>query len=233
MTLKDDDLRRLYGEYVRSRTSGDRKACPDLEVLLKIATPEAKVSGRKKIVDHIGGCFECSSELRLFLDLHEESESLSAQIAPTRKNRFLLSIQSLWPGLPPTIVRFAFAFFGAMLTVIALYVLLQWPPKPDEYRSAKPSVGLNAPIGAVRASAPLLFEWKSLPGTDYYILELYDEGLMPVWTSKELPEIRLLLPGDVARRLSADRPYYWMVTAYSGGEKVADSDLVHFVLRAP
>jgi hypothetical protein len=232
MTIKDDELRRLYGEYVRGRMSGDRKACPDPEVLMQIATPGTKARNRKAILDHIGGCPDCSSELRLILDICREGEVLSSRLAPTRKSRSLIGSRSSWPSLPSTFVRFAFAFLGAAVTIISLYVLVHPPPKPDEMRSGRPSIGLNAPIGDLSSSAPLLFEWKSLPGADHYILELYDEELLPVWTSEELAETRFLLPGDVARRLSTDRPYYWLVTAYSGMEKIADSDLVHFVLRA-
>ncbi len=199
---------------------------------MKIATPLAEVGDREEILDHIGGCPECSNELRLILDIRKQSEALASQPGRTRENRSLFGSRSRWPGLSPSLVKFAFAFFGAVVTIVSLLLLVQQTPQPDETRSVKDSIGLNAPVGDIQSSVPLLFEWRRLPGADYYVLDLFDEELMPVWTSKELQGIRLLLPADVATRLSVNRPYYWMVTAYSGGEKIAESNLVHFVLRS-
>lgn len=231
MILKDDDLKRLYQEYIRDRTSDDRKECPGPVIFVEIATPGARISNRRKLLNHISQCSKCSGELRFILDINEESKALSSRLTPTRKSCFLSRFRSLMPAHSPLFFRFAFAFFGIVMTIISLFLIVQRQDPQIGFRSVKPSVVLQSPINIHSSSTPLLFEWQDLPKAEYYLLELYDEELLPVWSSPSLPDCRLLLPNDVVRRLSIDKPYYWMVTAFSNNEKIADSDLVHFVLR--
>lgn len=232
MIQNDDDLKRLYREHVRGRAPAGRDVCPDPEILAKIATPGAHVGNRKELLDHIGGCPECSSELRLILDIHNESGALSRRLVPDRKNRLLRGTRALQLIPSPRLFKLAFAVFGVAMTFISIFLLVQRQEPRIDLRSTKPSIGLLSPLGGHRSSAPLLFEWKRLPGAEYYILELYDDELLPVWSSPSLADSRLVLPEDVARRLSTDKPTYWMVTAFSRKEKVSASDLAHFVLHS-
>lgn len=231
MIISNDELKQIYEEYVRGRAASGRADCPDPETLVKIAMPGAQVGNRKELLDHIGTCSPCTKELKLILNFHRETDALSAQLIKSQKRRPFDQIQSSSSTLTPQVVKFAAAFFGIAMTFLSLYLVVSRNNTPAKFRSAMPLITLLSPNGDVRISTPLLFQWQAVPEAAYYVLEIFDEELLGVWMSPPLEHHRFLLPGGVTRTLSANKPYYWMITAFSKKEKIAESDLFQFVFR--
>jgi hypothetical protein len=230
MIVKDDDVKRLYQEGVHARTPEDRRDCPTPEDLVRIATPGADIPNRLELLEHVGGCSMCAAEVKYILDLHSESEVLSGRLAAVEQNRPFGIRRILPPRRSPQFLRFAFGILGIAMTIASLYVLVHRRNPPIDLRSTQLSIELFSPIGGYRSSAPLFFEWQDIPEADHYRLEVYSIDLLPLWSSPKLTANRLLLPDGVARRLLKDKTHFWMVTAFSKNEKIAESNFVPFVL---
>lgn len=231
MKVKSDDLKRLYQESIKQKTSADRKDCPSPEYLTNIIIPSAHFKNRRKLVDHISECSHCSGELRYILDAYEKGEVLSDRLTLDRQNSFFGAVRSLLLGEPASLFIYSFALLGIVIMAVSITLIVQQADTRIELRSPSRSFELRSPIGDIWSSRPLLFEWKGLPEADSYHMELFDEELLPVWSSPELRDCRILLPEDVACLLLPEKAYYWMVTAFSLREKIAESNLVYFILR--
>jgi hypothetical protein len=68
----------------------------------------------------------------------------------------------------------------------------------------------------------LIFRWEKVNHSKFYILELFDQALAPVWKSDSITAESAALPGELAGTLEVNRPYFWTVTAYlTNGEKIS------------
>jgi hypothetical protein len=77
----------------------------------------------------------------------------------------------------------------------------------------------------------LIFKWEKFPETEYYILKLYNEALIPLYESEKIIDNQLKFPSEVLEELPVNKTYFWMVTAFTGPEKKAESDLQNFQLK--
>jgi len=80
-------------------------------------------------------------------------------------------------------------------------------------------------------SAPLIFRWLAKPGTEYYVLEIFDKSLLPVWASGKETETQLWLPAEVLTTFRPGQVFYWMITSYAFGSKTGESPLSRFEVR--
>lgn len=226
MTLRDDDLKRLYRSYVARRSRPDRKACPSWKELSDFFENRTRRKKKLKIVDHVTSCSACAEEFEFLRQVRQLGKHI-AQVAerqrpPSPSGRVGVSI--LW--------RYSSVAAGVMLALASLAIIIQRWSNPGMTRAAPSAVILTIPNQTHPASFPLTFEWKKFQGAEVYILELFDEALLPVWKSSETELTHLALPEGIGIRLPLNRRYFWMITAYRGGERTAESALVPFVLTS-
>ncbi|MCK4264030.1 MAG: hypothetical protein KAX27_03720, partial [Candidatus Aminicenantes bacterium] len=90
-----------------------------------------------------------------------------------------------------------------------------------EYRGANQAkIILIEPINKKYSKFLLTFKWKKIENSDYYILEIFDKTLYPVWESKKIFKTRVVLPDEISSKLIKNNRYFWMVTAFlSDGSK--------------
>ena len=77
----------------------------------------------------------------------------------------------------------------------------------------------------------LVFKWKELPDTDYYILDVFNDSLLPVWTSPKVRGTHFDAPRSLISQLEKGGTYFWMVTAFKTGGLRVESPLVEFYLN--
>lgn len=231
MNLKDEELKGLYQSYVTMRTSGDREGCPSPETLLSFFVSRSKARKKLKIVDHLTNCSACIREFELLLEIQRFQDQLTPQVREaTDSGRFpstplgaLRTIGHSW-RISPIIA-------GAIFVIASLIIVIRELGRPVGVRATSSSIVLVQPNPINPASLPLIFIWKEVNGAETYVLELYDDALLPVWKSRELSSPPVTMPEDLARRLRLNKPYFWMITAYQNKEKLAESELTRFVVR--
>lgn len=126
--------------------------------------------------------------------------------------------------------QYAFVLLGFGLTVFSIFLIVQRDDLSEVQRTRETGIMLSTPKADQILSGPLIFRWQGKSPSEYYVLELFDEALTPIWTSGEIRDTELRLPTDVHTGLHPGRSYFWMVTAYSGNSKLQESKLARFTI---
>jgi hypothetical protein len=229
MTLKDEDLRLIFRSYISNRESRARQDCPSLRDLSEFFEPRTRTKNKLKIIDHVTNCSACAEEFEFVRELHNYESLLVQNIREIHLQGQSRSISPHRDQEARSIWRYATVAAGALLLIVSLAIISKWD-RPGETRASQSSVTLLRPSQSQPVSLPLIFEWKTLAGADSYILEIFEETLLPVWKSPEVATSILKLPEDLRNKLRLDSPYYWMITAFRNGNKLAESELRRFSL---
>jgi hypothetical protein len=230
MKIDNDFLRKLFQGYVSSRRPKDRKNCPSSSTLASSFEPSASLREKKRIIDHISECSLCKEELMLlfefqgynFLSGQEVDEALSPILrtdSDRSKSHEILSLR-----------RYAYVLFGIGFIISAIFLIVQQKQFSAIQRNRDTGIVLLYPTSAHILPGTLIFRWQKQPLTQYYILELFDEALLPIWTSDEIEDTQLLLPDDVSSKLQIGKSYFWMVTSFSDMSKKEESKLARFLI---
>jgi hypothetical protein len=86
------------------------------------------------------------------------------------------------------------------------------------------------PTSSHKSPEKLTFRWQEFLSSKYYILELFDETLLPIWASPPIYDIQVQLPSEIYPKIKAGSSYFWMITAYSGEAKTGESRLARFAV---
>jgi hypothetical protein len=183
-----------------------------------------------KIVDHLTNCSACAREFELLLEIQRYQNQLVPQVreAAHGKRSFSARPSPLHPiGL---FWKISPIVAGAMFVIASLITVIQESGRPVGIRATPSSILLIQPDTKHPASSPLIFIWEEVKGAEMYILELYDETLLPIWRSPKILSSPLTLPEDLAGRLQLNKPYFWMITAYQKKVKLVESELTRFII---
>jgi hypothetical protein len=231
MKINDDNLRALFQGYATSKAPPNRKRCPSPKAIAESFEPSASVRKKKKIVDHLSGCSYCREEFMLFFQI-QKSDLGSARIedraAPYESAADL--VKKRHPAHPP-FWQYACVLLGFCLTIFSIFLIVQQNDLSEVQRNKETGILLSTPKAGQILAGSLVFRWQGKSATEYYVLELFDEALMPIWTSSEIRDTKLRLPADVRSGLQPGRSYFWMVTAYSGNSELVESKLARFTIR--
>ncbi len=84
MKLSSDQLKDAY-QRKRARRSGGSAACPDTDMLARLASHDLTAADRDRVTDHILSCSDCADEYRVASSLSGWAEEAAVSIArPTR-----------------------------------------------------------------------------------------------------------------------------------------------------
>lgn len=241
MKIDSDSLKSLLQSQSRSGQPGSRQDCPDPEKIIALLRSELPRKKAGRIIDHISRCPDCREESKFLIEvLRAEKallEELSAWVGEAKSaspsHRTLAPVlgalrqgMSMVRGWSWKAVSLAAVAFLAIVLIFSSLVFRH----PEKYRAETPvRVELIEPVAARISRSALVFRWKSLASADSYTLGIFEENLKPVWKSQRITRSTLILPTEVSLRLSLNKPYFWMVTAFAEGQEVA-SALGKFVL---
>lgn len=133
-------------------------------------------------------------------------------------------------GRPP-LWQYASVLLGLGLVMTSVFVAVHQKEISTVQRSAESGIILLSPKADQSLSGPLVFRWQGRSASDYYVLELFDDALLPIWTSDKVRELQIPIPSEVYATLRPGRSYFWMVTAFSQRSKVEESPLGRFVIH--
>lgn len=232
MNLNDEELRRLYRSFVALKDPDNRGGCPSLEKLVSFFESSGRTRKKMKIIDHVTNCSSCAREFEFLLELQRYEKKMIQEVREVQPAESLPSL--LFKSRFRSSQRlklfciFSSALVGMALVIIFLATIVQKLGREDQIRATRSSVQLIQPKANQRVTLPLIFKWQRIAGAESYILELFDESLLPIWKSSATSTISLMLPHEIASQLQLKKSYYWMLTVYGHKEKLAESNFLPF-----
>lgn len=230
MNNDDDIYKEVLQDGIEFPKPPDRKRCPSPEALAKSFEPGASRRAKKRIVDHLSKCLYCQEEFKFYHELQSFHRGLSlnertgSPDSPANRSRFFDCPfgRPLW--------TYASILLGLALISSVVLLLFQSIDISDFERGEEAAIVLDYPQHSYRIRDELIFRWERYPAAQHYVLELFDDSLLPLWTSPAIQDLQTRLPPEMRPVIKAGKFYYWMVTAYSGPVKVAESVLTQFIV---
>ena len=208
MKITSEDLKRAYKSHIRRCIPSSREACPSAESIFNVFEKSISLSEKEKVIDHITNCCYCLREFELFLDFYRQEEAAIGNVANAK---LLLSPRFKTPHL----WRWATAsLFAVGLAVAVLWGVRSLLRAPEEERGRLPGqIQLIFPVRGQEVRAPWNFSWERIPGAEYYLLEIFDKSLLPLWKSPRIEAPNYRIPAESANIIQANDVYFWTVTA--------------------
>lgn len=225
MKTNEAELKKAFLAYIRSSPKASAGNCPSSETIWSFFSGEGSRKLKARIVDHITTCADCHKEFEAFLEIFRAEEKLARDVQPQfRSSPNRISTQAFW--------RYAAAFLGIIIIASAAVLTTKWlsPGPPAERGRLSGQLRLLAPGHEPRFQQPLVFKWEPAPDTEYYVIEIFDESLLPFWSSGPLAVTQCELPALVKDKIVKGRDYFWMLSAYSPHGSRTESSLEAFKL---
>lgn len=245
MKINNDDLKKLYKLYIIETTPPSRKKCPPIIEIINLF--RSKLSERQEIliIDHVSSCYYCLQEFEFILKTLRIDKKLNTDVGNllrkekcsllTPKNAVKKDIhgrKGIITFFPRISRKYAFLFVITILSIsIIITMFLLKYSKKIEFRGNYPkSVKLIEPLKKKYSKSLLKFRWLEIKGSEYYIVELFDEALRPIWTSNKIYINSTALPKRIVDILTKNKKYFWILSAYfPDGEKI-ESRIEYFIL---
>lgn len=229
MDRDNDILKKAFQASATFHRPLDRKHCPSLEALAQSFEPGASKRNKIIIVDHISKCSYCREEFKLYHDLQQLHLALSQNEREICINPLDVPIK-FCPAIPRQLWSYASILLGLALISSVLFLFFHRTDMSEIRQTPSAAVLLVYPQSSHSISEELTFRWKELPSAQDYVLELFDDSLLPLWTSPRIQGLHVRLPSTLNQMIEVGRSYFWMITAYSGPMKTSESKLTHFVV---
>ncbi len=128
--------------------------------------------------------------------------------------------------------KYASLLLGIILIISLVFTFVIFRNhKKEEYRGTTyPLIKLIMPIKGKYHKSLLEFRWEEIRNVDYYILELFDESLKPLWKSNKIKNNYIVLPHKYVAGLPENKMYFWVLRAYLPSGKIIESEIEDFIL---
>lgn len=231
-----DTMRKLYQSKIVESAQMDRKNCPSPKIIAECLQGQSSKRIKKNLIEHITSCRYCFEEFQLILEIQREEKKLIQKL-----NEFFIE-HSKKKGAKRKRIYFPFfqksriwAFSACTVLVLgvglALYIIFIGELKPKFRGTDIGHIKLIQPVQNKTTKTPIVFHWGKLENAEYYILELFDEKLFPIWKSQKNRENKILLPVNITETLSPGKSYYWLITGFVPGERKFESSLEQFQIK--
>jgi len=245
MKIKNKDLKKLYKAYLIENAPISRKNCPNTKDIINLLRAKLSEKQKSKIIDHITSCYFCSQEFEFILQTLRQEKKLKNEIENLNLNEKRIPLtqkkqETKKPDSPKKISSFYPAWswkyapillgFALIIFLIFSLVIFRNHEKKNYRSTAHTQIKLIKPIKGIYQKSLLEFRWEEIRSVDYFILELFDESLKPIWKSNRIYNNNIVLPKKFIANLPGDNMYFWMVTAYFPDGKMIESRIEDFVL---
>jgi hypothetical protein len=232
MKIDHDQLRLLYQRHVASGRPPDRHHCPSSWAMAGAFDTSLSIRMKRRIADHISDCRYCREEFQMLLEAQraglstgkdeERADLNTTSTRPTRMN---------WHYAFPRFWRYASVLIGLCLAISSVFFIIQQDSRSGVPRANVAALQLMSPKADQILTFPPVFRWQKSPACRTYILEIFDELMLPFWSSGEIEYSEVSLPLEVSRRLVPGKSYFWMVTGFTPDLETKESSLSRFTLR--
>jgi hypothetical protein len=224
MKVNEHDLRRLYQEHIKAQVPLSRQRCPSFDRLARFFEGRLSKRAKRVVIDHVTLCAPCYQEFNFLSQVSRYEDSLAQQIsgahpAPRRGVSLLSFVYHQVAAL---------VILGLLLSVA--FIFWRGTPRSEERGKPPSLLTLVQPAGRSALVVPFNFRWKDNISAREYVVELFDDSLRSLWKSDRVAGTSASLSPEKLRILVPGHTYFWMVTAYSAGATVAESDLQEFII---
>lgn len=230
MKIEYDDLKKLYQRYISSKIPDNRNKCLSPMALYDSFESSMSLRCKKNIIDHITECAFCREEFKILLELQRNQASSIKGISENPSTDSSIDKLDTAKIGKPSIWKYAYILYGLVLILTAYYLILQRTSFSETQRASEHKILLLTPARMHIFPKPLTFQWQGPPTSQYYLLELFDNSLLSIWTSDKLFDIQTQLPDEILSRLHSGDYYFWMISAFSGTQKISQSELSRFLV---
>lgn len=218
-------LRKLYRSFITTPLLPSRNRCPTPEAILKSLRAKASRREREKITSHICHCPSCAREvdfiLRTFREENKLFRRLGAVIETEKTNTF--SPRPAW--------QYATVLILAILLISFTITFLIKTSERSQLRGKSDSyITLEQPINKMTPEE-INFQWSEIPTSEYYVVEIFDKTLYPIWQSNKIIKNKTSPPIELINLLCRDESYFWMVTAFLPDGIKIESSLADFTVK--
>jgi len=230
MKIDHEALRKLYDAYLSDNTAQSRKDCPSPDAISSIFQSSTSESKRNEILAHVLDCSHCAKDFQLILSVLREKREFINNIKDILKSTEKSRKEE--DGFKSLFYRFSWKYAFILLSVlICVVVLILNIPNKITFRGTNnEAIELISPLDVYHSKSSLLFAWEMVENADYFILEIFNDSLYPVWESEKTTVNQMYLPSDVQAKFISNKTYYWLVTAYFPNDRILESHLQKFVL---
>jgi hypothetical protein len=248
MKIKFEDLKLIYQDHIRSQVPASRSDCPSLKSIYNSLKGKRSRRYRSKLIDHISHCCFCLDDFEIVRSIIlQENITLTnlyhivsiSQIGNHRLNekKYIYKIEKHKLIFNfRHVTTFSLAILVAAFIIFGLLTNRRFIKEtffPDQNRSASQNeIILLYPINDVEYSiSNFQFRWKSVPKSNYYIIDIFDESLLPVWKSSPVFEPFFKFHSPLPEFIKLKKKYFWMVTAIISNNKKLESEIGFFYLK--
>ena len=245
MKINNKDLKKLYKAYLMENAPPTRKNCLSTKDIIDLLRAKLSEKQKSKIIGHVTSCYFCSQEFEFILQTLRQEIKLKNEIeflTMHKKRSPLLQKES--EKKKPDSKRKLFLFYPALswkytslllgiiliISLVFIFVIFRNHEKEDYRGATYPQIKLIMPIKGKYQKSLLEFRWREIKYVDYYILELFDESLKPLWKSKKIFNNHIVPPKKFVVGLPENKMYFWMLTAYFQDSKTIESKIEGFTL---
>ncbi len=227
MKISHKDLKELFKSYLEDRIPSSRAECPLPRDITACLRAESSKKKREQIIDHVFQCAFCRQEFEFVLETIREEKKLINDLSTIIKGKRHSKENKTFRLFP---FRFSWLYSLILITgIVLITILLKNISEEHKYRSSEfPSVTLITSNKKTIQKKQPKFEWEYVQNSDYYILEIFDESLYPIWESDKITANHTVLSKEITNRLLEQKTYYWMVTAFLSDGRTIESRLQDF-----
>ena len=242
MKINIKELQSIYSAYVLEKIPISRKNCPPLKKIIHFFKRRTSEKQKTKLLDHITNCCFCAREFQLILNIlrneRKLKNELEALILPKNLN---LSLDKSIHGktlkfqekqkrpIPIFSWKYLSLFVGIVIIVLSEIFFKNQTNKEIRVIDSQ-QIHLLEPSKGEYSKSQLIFRWSEFKGSNYYLLEIFDETLFPIWKSNKIISNFYLLPDKVVQNLKSNKTYFWMVKAFLPNGRKVESNLQNFIL---
>ena len=233
MKIDNKALKQLYDHYLDEISSESREKCPPPEMLLKSIRHTLSKKKVSEIIRHLSICIHCSRELEFLIKSLREEIEIEKMIGQVLGSDDTMRK----PGRRKSVIFPIFKkkhFFPAaavLLAIVASFYAIR-VKQQYEYRRARASpLQIVCPRDTRLPISKLVFRWNEIPGTNHYIIEIFDDTLLPFWKRHKIRENVLSPSQSLLSKFEKNKRYFWMVTAYDEKGGSIESRLEDYIIK--
>ncbi|MDH5413659.1 MAG: hypothetical protein OEW87_05940 [Flavobacteriaceae bacterium] len=242
MKINLKELQNIYSAYISEKIPISRKNCPPLRKIISSFKKGTSEKQKTKLLDHVTNCYFCAREFQLILNILRNEKKLKSELKtllfPKNSN---LSINKPSKGRifrlrekeKPLILiinwKYLSLFIGTVIIILSVIFFKNQTNKEIRGIDSQ-QIHLLEPLNEEYSKSQLMFTWNEFKGSNYYLLEIFDETLIPIWKSNKIITNFNLLPDKIVQNLKSNKTYFWMVTAFLPNGRKVESNLQKFIL---
>lgn len=218
-------LMKLFRSFIASPLLLSRNRCPTPEAILRYLRAKTSRRERKKITSHISRCSSCAREVDFILSIFREENTLFQRLGT------VMETSKLNTFFPRPAWKYAAVLIPAILLISFTITFLLKTSERSQFRGKSNSyITLEHPINKMTPEE-INFRWSEVPTSEYYVLEIFDKTLYPIWQSNKIIKNKTSPPMELINRLCQGESYFWMVTAFLPDGTKIESSLADFTVK--